>query len=96
MITFIFNSYSQNVLNFNITFTSIFLIFNVAILGMTNGIGAALTFGLASLSAEDEIKKQTGGFIGFFSFLGLFLGSILAFGTGAITDKFKKWNKNGN
>lgn len=96
LITLIFNYYSQNVLNFNITFTSIFLIFNVAILGMTNGIGAALTFGLASLSAEDEIKKQTGGFIGFFSILGIFLGSILAFGTGAITDKFKKWNKNGN
>lgn len=62
---------------------------NVAILGITNGMGSTLTFGLASDIAEDEIKKQTGGSIGFFSVLGIFLGSCLAFGTGAITDSYR-------
>ena len=61
---------------------------NGAILGMTNGMGAALTFGLASNLAEDEIKKQTGGSIGFFSILGIFLGSCLAFGTGGIIESY--------
>ena len=66
------------------------LLINVAILGITNGMGATLTFGLASNLAEDEIKKQTGGLIGFFSILGIFLGSVLAFGTKAIIKTFKK------
>ena len=90
LITLILNDYSQYALHVNLSFTSIFLIVNVAILGITNGISATLTFGLASSSAEDEIKKQTGGFIGFFCILGIFLGSITAFGTGAIIDTFKK------
>ena len=87
--TLIFNDYCQVKLKSNLTFTSIFLMVNVAILGITNGMGATLTFGLASDIAEDEIKKQTGGSIGFFSIFGIFLGSCLAFGTGAITDSYK-------
>ena len=87
--TLIFNDYCQVELKSNLTFTSIFLMVNVAILGITNGMGATLTFGLASDIAEDEIKKQTGGSIGFFSILGIFLGSCLAFGTGAITDSYR-------
>ena len=90
LFTLIFNHYLQHSNNASETFTSIFLIANVALLGITNGIGATLTFGLVSRSTEDEIKKQAGGSIGFFSILGIFLGSCLAFGTGAITDTFKK------
>ena len=89
LFTLIFNDYLQYSNNASETFTSIFLMVNVAILGITNGIGATLTFGLVSNVAEDEIKKQTGGSIGFFSILGIFLGSCLAFGTGAIIDTFK-------
>ena len=90
LFTLIFNDYLQFSLEANLTFTSIFLIINVILLGLTNGIGATLTFGLASSLAEDEIKKQTGGSIGFFCIFGIFLGSCLAFGTGAIIDTFKK------
>ena len=89
LFTLIFNGYLQYSNSASETFTSIFLMVNVAILGITNGIGATLTFGLVSNVAEDEIKKQTGGSIGFFSILGIFLGSCLAFGTGAIIDTFK-------
>ena len=88
LFTLIFNHYCQKKLETGLTFTSIFLLVNVAILGMTNGMGAALTFGLASNLAEDEIKKQTGGSIGFFSILGIFLGSCLAFGTGGIIESY--------
>ena len=87
--TLIFNHYCQVKLGSSLTFTSIYLLANVAILGVTNGMGATLTFGLASEVAEDEIKKQTGGSIGFFSILGIFLGSCLAFGTGEIIDSYK-------
>lgn len=86
LFTIIFNCYCQVNYDINIAYTSIILIINTAILGVTNGIGATLTFGLASNSVEDEIKKQTGGSIGFFSILGIFLGSCAAFGTGAIID----------
>ena len=86
--TIIFNHYCQVKLGSSLTFTSIYLLANVAILGVTNGMGATLTFGLASEVAEDEIKKQTGGSIGFFSILGIFLGSCLAFGTGEIIDSY--------
>ena len=88
LFTLIFNDYLQQN-NTNETFTSIFLMVNVGILGLTNGIGATLTFGLASDIAEDEIKKQTGGSIGFFSILGIFLGSTLGLITGEIIDTFK-------
>ena len=94
--TIIFNHYCQVKLGSCLTFTSIYLLANVAILGVTNGMGATLTFGLASEVAEDEIKKQTGGSIGFFSILGIFLGSCLAFGTGEIIDSYtpkKQWIK---
>ena len=92
LFTLIFNHYLQHSDSASETFTSIFLMINVAILGITNGIGATMTFGLVSNLAEDEIKKQAGGSIGFFSILGIFLGSCFAFGTGAITDTFKKHN----
>ena len=83
--TLILNYYFQKN-DFNKIFTSIFLIVNVAILGLTNGMAGTLSFGLAAKLSEDEIKGQAGGSISFFSILGIFLGSCLAFGTGAIID----------
>ena len=87
--TLILNYYFQ-ITDVNLTFTSIFLIVNVAILGITNGMAATLSFGLASKLSEDEIKGQAGGSISFCSILGIFFGSCLAFGTGGIIDAIKK------
>ena len=90
IFTIIFNYYCQERLNTSLTTTSILIIIYVALLGITNGIGATLTFGLASARAEDEIKEQVGNSICFFCILGIFLGSVLAFGSGAIIDAIKK------
>jgi len=90
IFTIIFNYYCQERLNTSLTTTSILIIIYVALLGITNGIGATLTFGLASARAEDEIKEQVGNSIGFFCILGIFLGSVLAFGSGAIINAIKK------
>ena len=87
--TLILNYYFQ-FKDVNLTFTSIFLIINVAILGLTNGMAGTLSFGLASELSEDEIKGQAGGSISFFSILGIFFGSCLAFGTGGIIDAIGK------
>ena len=89
LFTIIFNYYCQERLQTSITITSILIIVYVALLGMTNGIGAAMTFGLASKNAEDNIKEQVGNTIGFFSILGIFIGAVFAFATGAIIDAIK-------
>jgi hypothetical protein len=89
LFTIIFNYYCQERLGTSLTITSILIIIYVALLGMTNGIGAAMTFGLASKNAEDQIKEQVGNTIGFFSILGIFLGAVFAFGTGAIIEGIK-------
>ena len=93
IVTIIINYYIQEKHDV-IGFTSIFLIINDAILGITNGIAGTLSFGLASKISEDEIKGQVGSSISFFSILGIFLGSCLAFGTGGIIDTFKTNPKN--
>ena len=86
IFTIIFNYYCQVRLSTSLTTTSILLIIYVALLGITNGIGATLTFGLATERAEDDTKEQVGNTIGFFCILGIFLGSVLAFASGAILD----------
>ena len=90
IFTIIFNYYCQVKLGTSLTTTSILIIIYAALLGVTNGIGASLTFGLASKNAEDEIKEQVGNSIGFFSILGIFFGSVLAFGSGAILDAIEE------
>ena len=90
IFTIIFNYYCQVKLGTSLTTTSILIIIYSALLGVTNGIGAALTFGLASKNAEDEIKEQVGNSIGFFCILGIFIGSVLAFGSGAIIEAIEK------
>ena len=90
IFTIIFNYYCQVKLGTSLTTTSILIIIYSALLGVTNGIGAALTFGLASKNAEDEIKEQVGNSIGLFCILGIFIGSVLAFGSGAIIEAIEK------
>ena len=88
LITIILNYYFKEH-GVDLTFTSIFLMINVAILGITNGMAGTLSFGLASRLSEDEIKGQAGGSISFFSILGIFLGSCFSFAVGAILDAIK-------
>ena len=90
IFTIIFNHYCQVKLGANLAATSILIIIYAGLLGVTNGIGASLNFSLASKNAEDEIKEQVGNSIGFFSILGIFLGSVLAFGSKAIINSIGK------
>ena len=64
--------------------SSIFLIINVGLLAVTNGIGTSLCFGLAPSLVEDKLKGRAGGSVGFFNIFGIFLGTCIAFGTKAI------------
>ena len=88
LITIILNYYFKEH-GVDLTFTSIFLMINVAILGITNGMAGTLSFGLASRLSEEEIKGQAGGSISFFTILGIFLGSCFSFAVGAILDAIK-------
>lgn len=63
----------------NINSTSIFVLFNIIALAITNGVGTSLCFRIAPTLVEDEYKGQAGASISFFATLGTFLGTILAF-----------------
>ena len=84
LFTLIFNFYWDMKLGLNPNISSIFLIINVGLLALTNGIGTSLCFGLAPSLVPDEIKGRAGGSIGFFNILGIFLGTCSAFLTKAI------------
>ncbi len=80
----------QDALELDLTLTSIFLILNVAILALTNGIGTTLCFGIAPNEVEDEYKGLAGTSLSFFLIVGIFLGSCINFGVDAIISLFKK------
>ena len=86
----IFNYYCEISLKININITSILLIIWVVALGLTDGIGNSLCFGLAPTMVEDELKLQAGSSMSFFTVLGLFLGSCLAFLTKYILEQIDK------
>ena len=73
--------------NTNIFITSFFLIGNLALFAITNGIGTTLCFGIAPTLVKDEIKGQAGASVSFFTILGIFLGSCVVFLTGIILEK---------
>lgn len=75
--------------NYNLYFISIFLIINVALLALTNGIGTTICFGIAPTLVNNELKGQAGASVSFFTILGIFLGSVLAFLTKVILDFIK-------
>ena len=77
--TIFLNYYFQIKKDYNLTFTSIFLIFNVSALAISNGIGTTLCFGIAPALVPDELKGQAGGSVSFFLIVGIFIGSSLAF-----------------
>ena len=85
LFTLIFNFYGDQKLSFDEHgLSSIFLIINVGLLAVTNGIGTSLCFGLAPSLVEDKLKGRAGGSVGFFNIFGIFLGTCIAFGTKAI------------
>ena len=84
LFTLIFNFYCDMKLGMNPNLNSIFLIINVSLLALTNGIGTSLCLGLAPSLVPEEIKGRAGSSIGFFNILGIFLGTCTAFLTKAI------------
>jgi hypothetical protein len=86
----IFNFYCQDGLGWNVNVTSVLILFFTLLLGLTNGIGVTLCFGLAPNEVEDKFKGQAGSSISFFLIIGIFLGSCIAFGTEAIIGTFRK------
>ena len=86
----IFNFYCQDGLGWNVNVTSVLILFFTLLLGLTNGIGVTLCFGLAPNEVEDKFKGQAGSSISFFLIIGIFIGSCLAFGTEAIINTFRK------
>lgn len=73
----------------NITYTSFFVIFNVIALAISNGVGTSLCFGIAPILVDEKYKGQAGASVSFFSTLGTFTGTILAFLTTFIMSLMK-------
>ena len=86
----IFNFYCQDGLGWNVNVTSVLILLFTLLLGLTNGIGVTLCFGLAPNEVEDKFKGQAGSSISFFLIVGIFIGSCIAFGTEAIINTFRK------
>lgn len=86
----IFNFYCQDGLGWNVNVTSVLILLFTLLLGLTNGIGVTLCFGLAPNEVEDKFKGQAGSSISFFLIIGIFIGSCIAFGTEAIIGTFRK------
>jgi hypothetical protein len=87
----IFNFYAQDGLGWNIKLTSILIILFTLLLGLTNGIGVTLCFGLAPNEIpEPQFKGQAGSSISFFLIVGICVGACIAFGTEAIIGTFRK------
>ena len=91
LVTIVLNYYFQYN-GFNLTFTSIFLIFNVSFLGLTNGVGTTLCFGIAPTLVNDELKGQAGASVSFFTIVGIFTGSLFAFLTKVILNHIHEVN----
>ena len=92
LFTLLFNFYCDRRLNMGHTSSSIFLIINVSLLALTNGMGTSLTFGIAPTLVPSEIKGRAGSSVGFFNILGIFIGTCLAFLSKFIMDEIGTYN----
>ena len=79
--TLILNFYFDMKLGMNENLSSILLIVNVVLLSVTNGIATTICLGLAPTMVPDSMKGRAGSSISFFNILGIFLGTVVAFGT---------------
>ena len=69
---------------------SLILLLCVIYLGITNGIGTSLCFGLAPKFVKEHMKGKAGSSVSFFLIVGIFIGSCLALIMEVIMDKIKK------
>ena len=88
LATFILGNYFQD--RYNQIFTSIFIIINITLFALTNGIGTTLCFGIAPTLVNEELKGQAGASVSFFTILGIFIGACFAFLTGIILKAVSK------
>ena len=79
--TLILNFYFDMKLGMNENLSSILLIVNVVLLSVTNGIATTICLGLAPTMVPGSMKGRAGSSISFFNILGIFLGTVVAFGT---------------
>ena len=77
----ILNFYFDMKLGMNENLSSILLIVNVVLLSVTNGIATTICLGLAPTMVPGSMKGRAGSSISFFNILGIFLGTVVAFGT---------------
>jgi ABC-type multidrug transport system fused ATPase/permease subunit len=92
LFTLIFNFYldMNDIISPNLS--SIFVIINVSILALANGMATSLCFGLAPSLVPDKIKGRAGGSISFFNIFGIFLGTCIAFLTNYIMEEIGEYN----
>lgn len=83
LLTYLLNYDFQSRIN-NLIFISIFCLFNIITLAISNEVGTSLCFWIAPTLVDDEYKGQDGACVSSFSTLGTFTGKILAFLTGYI------------
>ena len=79
--TLILNFYFDMKLGMNENLSSILLIVNVVLLSVKNGIATTICLGLAPTMVPGSMKGRAGSSISFFNILGIFLGTVVAFGT---------------
>ena len=92
LFTLIFNFYLDMNEFISPNLSSIFVIINVSILALTNGMATSLCFGLAPSLVPDKIKGRAGGSISFFNIFGIFLGTCVAFLTNYIMEEIGEYN----
>ena len=91
LFTLIFNFYLDMNEIISPNLSSIFVIINVSILALTNGMATSLCFGLAPSLVPDKIKGRAGGSISFFNIFGIFLGTCVAFLTNYIMEEIGEY-----
>ena len=75
---------------YNSLYCSLFLVFNVVFLAITNGLCTSLAFAIAPTMVEDNMKGKAGSSVGFFNIVGIFTGTCTAFGMNALLQKIQK------
>ena len=84
LITLPLNIYFDTHAGYDKTWCSVFLIINVSILAITNGLCTSLSYALAPMEVEDHMKGKAGSTVSFFNICGIFTGTCVAFGMNAI------------
>ena len=80
LFSIIFNHYLYFSLNVDYKVTSILLIINIILFGISNGFATSLCMGIAPTLLNDEIKGKAGASVSFALSVGSAVGSCIAFG----------------